>query len=171
MKEAHDFLLRLKSSNVRRAISSKLRSRKDRSANNATNNNSNSNYNNDGQEEDDEIFENDYVDYLHHYVLQRIARPAAAIPGESRSKTDEDTRAGEFYYDLGVVCARQRICIDIVVMSSLVSIPPPSQPGQEIQSNVREFVDVPTLSELCQQTCGRFKWLRVGNECGVAVMT
>ena len=51
-----------KSSNIRRAISSKLRSRKDRSANNASNNNSNSNYNNDGQEEeDDEIFENDNV--------------------------------------------------------------------------------------------------------------
>ena len=102
--------------------------------------------------------------------LQRIARPPV-IPGESRSKTDEDTRAGEFYYDLGELCARQRICIDIVVMSSLVSIPPHPQPGQEIQSNVREFVDVPTLSELCRHTCGRFKWLRVGNECGVAVMT
>ena len=98
--------------------------------------------------------------------LQCHARPATC---EARSKTDEDTRAGGFYFDLGERCARQRTCIDIVVMSSLVTIPP--QPGQEIRSNVREFVDVPTLAELCCKTCGRFKWLRVGNECGVAVMT
>lgn len=38
-----------------------------------------------------------------------------------------------------------------------------------IHPNVRQFLDVATLAELCRATCGKFKWLRVGNECGVAV--
>lgn len=33
----------------------------------------------------------------------------------------------------------------------------------------REFLDVATLAELCRVTCGKFKWLRVGNECGIVV--
>ena len=74
----------------------------------------------------------------------------------------------------GEQCAMQRVCIDIVVTSSLVmSHPPPissSNLGTEaIHPSVREFLDVATLTELCRKTCGRFKWLRVGNECGVAV--
>lgn len=36
-------------------------------------------------------------------------------------------------------------------------------------TNVREFLDVATLAELCRVSCGKFKWLRVGNECGIAV--
>jgi protein transport protein SEC24 len=68
----------------------------------------------------------------------------------------------------------QRVCIDIVVASSLVT-PPPSPTTtstvgiEAMHPNGREFLDVATLAELCRNTCGKFKWLRVGNECGVAV--
>ena len=98
--------------------------------------------------------------------LQRLVHAT-----ESESKIDDDVRSGEFYRLLGERCSRQRICVDIVVTSSLVTISPPAQPGLEaIHANAREFLDVPTLAELCRATCGRFNWLRVGNECGVAVV-
>ena len=38
-----------------------------------------------------------------------------------------------------------------------------------LPNSVREFLDVATLAELCRETCGRFSWLRVGNECGIAI--
>ncbi|KAL3822036.1 hypothetical protein ACHAXA_007829, partial [Cyclostephanos tholiformis] len=97
--------------------------------------------------------------------LQRLVRSTG-----SGSNIDDELRSGEFYRHLGERCVRQRICVDIVVTQSMVIIPPHTQPGPEaIHANVREFLDVPTLAELCRATCGRFKWLRVGNECGVAV--
>jgi len=98
--------------------------------------------------------------------LQRLVHAT-----ESESKIDDDVRSGEFYRLLGERCARQRICVDIVVTSSMVTISPHTQPGLEaIHANAREYLDVPTLAELCRATCGRFKWLRVGNECGVALV-
>jgi len=97
----------------------------------------------------------------------------------SKSLPDSESmhaKAGNFYRQLGEQCAMQRVCIDIVVTSSLVTPPPPPPPtsastvGPEaMHPNVREFLDVATLAELCRNTCGKFKWLRVGNECGVAV--
>ena len=64
-KEAHYFLLIFRSSNIRRAVLSKLRSRKDRSANNAnnasTNNNNNGSGGGDVQEEEDDEMANDNV--------------------------------------------------------------------------------------------------------------
>jgi hypothetical protein len=96
--------------------------------------------------------------------LQRLVHST-----DTGSKTDDDVRSGEFYRHLGERCVRQRICVDIVVTSSLVTIPPQQSGPEAIHANVREFLDVPTLAELCRATCGRFKWLRVGNECGVAV--
>ena len=105
---------------------------------------------------------------------QRLFTPLQRLVhanNESESKIDGDVRSGEFYRLLGERCARQRICVDIVVASSLVTISPPTQPGLEaIHANAREYLDVPTLAELCRATCGRFKWLRVGNECGVSVV-
>jgi protein transport protein SEC24 len=52
------------------------------------------------------------------------------------------------------------VCVDIIVAGV---------PSAAEQPHVRGFLDVATLAELCRTTCGRFKWLRVGNECGVRV--
>ena len=54
-KEAHDFLLIFRSSNIRRAVLSKLRSRKDRSANNANGASNNDGGGGDVREEEDEM--------------------------------------------------------------------------------------------------------------------
>ena len=87
-------------------------------------------------------------------------------------------KAGFFYRQLGERCAIQCICIDIVVTSSLFSIPPASSSSTSqsanvgptsLNPNVRGFLDIATMLELCRATCGKFKWLRVGNECGVKV--
>ncbi|KAL7453213.1 hypothetical protein ACHAWC_004887 [Mediolabrus comicus] len=81
----------------------------------------------------------------------------------------KDKPAGLFYKKLGEDCARNRVCLDIVVTSSSVSVPPTDPKQLQKNPNMREFLDVATLGELCRVTCGYFKWLRVGNECGVAV--
>ena len=63
-REAHDFLLIFRSSNIRRAVLSKLRSRKDRSANNANNAGSSNNSGSGGgdvQEEEEDEMANDKV--------------------------------------------------------------------------------------------------------------
>jgi len=114
---------------------------------------------------------------------ERLFTPLQHISSRSKSKSINinevelkmDEKASLFYKTLGDVCAKQRICIDIVVTSSLVkveSLVPNSASNmgaRAIHPNPREFLDVATLSELCRVTCGKFKWLRVGNECGVVV--
>jgi len=114
---------------------------------------------------------------------ERLFTPLQHISSRSRSKSINinevelkmDEKASLFYKTLGDVCAKQRICIDIVVTSSLVkveSLVPNSASNmgaRAVHPNPREFLDVATLSELCRVTCGKFKWLRVGNECGVVV--
>eukprot|EP00804_Cyclotella_cryptica_P004878 CCRYP_004947-RA/>CCRYP_004947-RA protein AED:0.17 eAED:0.17 QI:0/0/0/1/0.66/0.5/4/0/902 len=101
--------------------------------------------------------------------LQRLTFTATAL----RPDEERDRRASIFYKKLGGDCARWRVSMDIVVTSSLLKLPSLSM-GQlsslgTAVPNVREFVDVATLSELCRVSCGKFKWLRVGNECGIAV--
>ena len=81
----------------------------------------------------------------------------------------KDKPAGLFYKKLGEECAKNRVCLDIVVTSSSVSVPSTDPKQLNKNPNMREFLDVATLGELCRVTCGNFKWLRVGNECGVAV--
>jgi len=81
----------------------------------------------------------------------------------------KDKPAGLFYKKLGEECAKNRVCLDIVVTSSSVSVPSTDPKQLNKNPNMREFLDVATLGELCRVTCGHFKWLRVGNECGVAV--
>lgn len=81
----------------------------------------------------------------------------------------KDKPAGLFYKKLGEDCAKNRVCLDIVVTSSSVSVPSTDPKQLQQNPNMREFLDVATLGELCRVTCGHFKWLRVGNECGVAV--
>ena len=81
----------------------------------------------------------------------------------------KDKPAGLFYKKLGEECAKNRVCLDIVVTSSSVSVPSTDPKQLQQNPNMREFLDVATLGELCRVTCGHFKWLRVGNECGVAV--
>ena len=81
----------------------------------------------------------------------------------------KDKPAGLFYKKLGEECAKNRVCLDIVVTSSSVSVPSTDPKKLQKNKNMREFLDVATLGELCRVTCGNFKWLRVGNECGVAV--
>ncbi|KAL7537123.1 hypothetical protein ACHAXR_008308, partial [Thalassiosira sp. AJA248-18] len=106
--------------------------------------------------------------------LQRLVK--LPVDESSNSAENKDGRAGLFYRQLGEQCAMSRVCIDIVVTSSLVTPTTPSSSSNSnnlgptsIHPNIREFLDVATLSELCRATCGKFKWLRVGNECGVAV--
>ena len=102
--------------------------------------------------------------------LQRLVK--LPVDSSSNSAESKDSKAGLFYRQLGERCAASRACIDIVVTSSLVTLQPaaPSQLGlKSVHPNIREFFDVATLAELCRATCGKFKWLRVGNECGVRV--
>ena len=56
--------------------------------------------------------------------------------------------------------------------SSDLSLPVSSTMGSRNNSqspNMREYLDVATLTEVCRVTCGKFKWLRVGNECGISL--
>jgi len=112
--------------------------------------------------------------------LQRLVKPTKGLPQNIFGVDAEcnDGRAGLFYRELGERCARQRICIDIVVTSSLVNMSSTSSSQapssmnvgpRSVHPNPREFLDVATLAELCRATCGDFKWLRAGNECGVKV--
>lgn len=85
---------------------------------------------------------------------------------------EKERQASLFYRQLGEDCARNRVSLDVVVTSSsLTAQPPPSSSvgATAMRPNVREFLDVATLSELCRVSCGKFKWLRVGNECGITV--
>lgn len=99
--------------------------------------------------------------------LQHLTFTATALKAEE----EIDRQASLFYKQLGQDAAKSRVSLDIIVTSSLLK--PASmgqQPGPGVNGpNVREFLDVATLSELCRITCGRFKWLRVGNECGIAI--
>ena len=72
----------------------------------------------------------------------------------------------------------QHAYVDIAVTLSLVSIPHTSLLSLSLSANVgprslypnvRDFLDVGTLAGLCRVTCGKFKWLHVGNEFRVAI--
>ncbi|KAL7549825.1 hypothetical protein ACHAWF_013085, partial [Thalassiosira exigua] len=111
--------------------------------------------------------------------VQRVAKFAtSATSATSEIEQASDDATGAFYRRLGEKCAAARICVDIVVANSEVAPPPPASSAMASQSslgpgghhdNRREFLEVATLAELCRATCGDFKWLRVGNECGVRV--
>lgn len=56
-----------------------------------------------------------------------------------------DQKTAEFYTQMGASCAKNRVCVDI-----LVHTPPATVP----------FLDLATLGELCRITSGRIKWIR-----------
>jgi len=56
-----------------------------------------------------------------------------------------DLKSADFYKQLGASCAKNRICVDV-----LVHTPPATVP----------FLDLGTLGELCRITSGRVKWVR-----------
>jgi protein transport protein SEC24 len=60
-------------------------------------------------------------------------------------KDKVDVNSATFYKELGATCAKNRVCIDI-----LVHTPPTVVP----------FLDLGTLGELCRITSGRIKWIR-----------
>ena len=104
-----------------------------------------------------------------HRLFTPLQRLTNLSPSASNTDTDKDIKAGLFYRQLGEDCARFRVCVDIVVTSSPLSPSLPSLGLELKRPNTREFLDVATLAEFCRVTCGRFKWLRVGNECGIVV--
>lgn len=98
--------------------------------------------------------------------LQHLTFTATAL----KAGEEKDRQASLFYKQLGQDAAKARASLDIVVTSSLLKPASMGQPGPGPNNpNVREFLDVATLAELCRVSCGRFKWLRVGNECGIAI--
>jgi hypothetical protein len=104
--------------------------------------------------------------------LQRLTFTATALKADE----EKDRQASLFYKQLGEDCSKFRVSMDIVVTSSLLKLPklptgqhPHAVPGPSGAPMGREFLDVATLSELCRISGGRFKWLRVGNECGIAI--
>jgi len=109
--------------------------------------------------------------YLRKECEQRLITPVQRVPNISAiSGNDKDIVAGQFYRKLGEECAKYRVSLDIVVTNAVLSMPVSSMgSGQSQRPNMREYLDVATLSELCRATCGKFKWLRVGNECGIAI--
>ena len=99
--------------------------------------------------------------------LQHLTFTATAL----KAGEEKDRQASLFYRQLGENAAKSRASLDIIVTSSLLK--PTVSAGQHIRPgsgnlNVREFLDVATLAEVCRVSCGKFKWLRVGNECGIA---
>ena len=110
---------------------------------------------------------------LQHLVKLPLDATTTTSSDNNNSIEARDGKAGLFYRQLGDQCAAARICMDIVVTSSRVRHVPPTSNNNlgpnSIHPNIREFLDVATLSELCRASCGKFKWLRVGNECGVAI--
>ena len=63
-----------------------------------------------------------------------------------KNLTDKlDVKAAKFYKQLGAACAKNRVCIDV-----LVHTPPATVP----------FLDLGTLGELCRITSGKVKWIR-----------
>ncbi len=109
--------------------------------------------------------------YLRKECEQRLITPVQRVPNISAiNGNDADMAAGQFYRKLGEDFAKYRVSLDIVVTNAVLSMPVSSMgSGQSQRPNMREYLDVATLSELCRVTCGKFKWLRVGNECGIAV--
>jgi len=97
--------------------------------------------------------------------LQHLTFTATAMKAEE----EMDRQASLFYKQLGEDCTKFRASLDIVVTSSLLKAPSSNAGPGSTNLNSREFLDVATLSELCRVSCGKFKWLRVGNECGIAV--
>lgn len=100
--------------------------------------------------------------------LQHLTFTATAL----KAGEEKDRQASLFYKQLGEDAAKSRASLDIVVTSSLLK--PAVSAGQHIgpgsgNTNLREFLDVATLAEVCRISCGKFKWLRVGNECGIAI--
>eukprot|EP00985_Skeletonema_marinoi_P035039 scaffold45442_cov307-Skeletonema_marinoi.AAC.1 len=57
----------------------------------------------------------------------------------------KDKPAGLFYKKLGEECAKNRVCLDIVVTSSSVSVPSTDPKQLNKNPNMREFLDVATL--------------------------
>jgi hypothetical protein len=97
--------------------------------------------------------------------LQHLTFTATALKAEE----EKDCQASLFYKQLGEDAAKSRVSLDIIVASSLLKPDMQHARAGVGSPNAREFLDVATLGELCRISCGRFKWLRVGNECGIAV--
>ena len=97
--------------------------------------------------------------------LQHLTFTATAL----KAGEEMDRQASLFYKKLGEDAAKSRASLDVVVTSSSLKPTFGQHNGAQMSSsNVREFLDVATLAELCRVSCGRLKWLRVGNECGIA---
>lgn len=97
--------------------------------------------------------------------LQYLTFTATAL----KAGEEMDRQASLFYKKLGEDAAKSRASLDVVVTSSSLKPTFGQHNGARMSSsNVREFLDVATLAELCRVSCGRLKWLRVGNECGIA---
>ena len=91
-------------------------------------------------------------------------------PFAMKTGEEMDRQASLFYKQLGEDAAKSRASLDIVVTSSSLKPTFGQHNGARTSnSNIREFLDLATLAELCRVSCGRFKWLRVGNECGIAL--
>lgn len=111
VKEAHDFLLNFRSSNIRRAVSSKLRSRKDRSVNANINNNSGD------IQEDDEIVNDNVVGSVFHACISLLLandvsyreRIFAAQTLNHRCRSLKITEALDIEAEDGIINGTQRL--------------------------------------------------------------
>jgi hypothetical protein len=103
---------------------------------------------------------------LQHLVKRQISFASAdassgistTISGASSVKAGSEMAAASFYTALGSTSAADRVTIDIIVTTPLVENGAVGAVGTG-QPRSR-FLDVATLSELCRNTCGKFRWLK-----------
>ena len=103
---------------------------------------------------------------LQHLVKRQISfastdassGTSTTISGASSAKGGTEMAAASFYTALGSASAADRVTIDIIVTTPLVENGAVGAVGTG-QPRSR-FLDVATLSELCRNTCGKYRWLK-----------
>ena len=110
---------------------------------------------------------------LQHLVKRQISFASASgsngsNTARSNANTATSAKAGSemasaaFYTKLGATSATDRVVLDILVSTPLVENGAAGAVGTG-QPRPR-FLDVATLSELCRNTCGKFRWLKLDSD-------
>ena len=80
----------------------------------------------------------------------------------ANAKGGSEMASATFYTKLGATSATDRVVLDILVSTPLVENGAAGAVGTG-QPRSR-FLDVATLSELCRNTCGKFRWLKLDSD-------
>ena len=109
---------------------------------------------------------------LQHLVKRQISFASASGSNGTTTATSNSNAANAkggsemasatFYTKLGATSATDRVVLDILVSTPLVENGAAGAVGTG-QPRSR-FLDVATLSELCRNTCGKFRWLKLDSD-------